>query len=208
MTAVGKYVSFSELTRHETQDRDFRIVRFDRAGSAAVILAPHGGAIEAGTSEIAAMIAGPDHSLFCFEGLKSGSRSRDLHITSHRFDHPDCLALTARHPVVLSIHGCRGHRQIFVGGRDDKLSERLSSRLELAGFDVLAEGHRYPGRHPQNVCNRGSTGRGAQLEFTFDLRAFTHRPAIAQAVRAAIADVLAAETGPDASNSRNRVFGR
>ena len=100
---MSKYASFEELAEHEAQGRDFRVRRIERTGARVVILAPHGGKIEEGTSEIAALIAGADHSLFCFEGLKSYGRNRDLHITSHRFDHPDCLDMAARHDIVVSV---------------------------------------------------------------------------------------------------------
>ena len=186
---MDKYGSFSELVRHAREDSDYRVVRIDRPGSPVIILAPHGGEIEVGTSEIAALIAGGEHSLFCFEGLSAGASSRDLHITSHRFDHPDCIALAARRRVVLAVHGCRGHAQVFVGGLDADLAACLTRHLALAGFDAVAANHAYPGTHPLNICNRGSRGRGAQLEITHDLRAAEHREAIASAVREAIADL-------------------
>jgi phage replication-related protein YjqB (UPF0714/DUF867 family) len=186
---MDKYGSFAELKLHERQDADYRVVRVDRPDSPVIILAPHGGEIEVGTSQIAALIAGDEHSLFCFEGLRIEAGSRDLHITSHRFDHPDCISLAARHRVVLAVHGCRGRAQVFVGGLDTELSRCLTHRLTLAGFDAVAGDHAYPGRHPQNICNRGSRGRGAQLEITHDLRAVEHREAIASAVRDAIADL-------------------
>jgi len=185
---MSEYASFAELAQFEAPGRDFRIVRIDRPRSPALIIAPHGGEIEVGTSEIAALIAAADHSLFCFEGLKPDGRSRALHITSHRFDHPDCLALASRHETVLCVHGCRGRAQIFVGGLDLPLATRVSGRLALARFDVVSDGHPYPGRHPQNVCNRGARQRGVQLEITHDLRRPEHRARIAAAVRAALED--------------------
>jgi phage replication-related protein YjqB (UPF0714/DUF867 family) len=185
---MSKYASFGELAEHEAQGRDFRVRQVERPGSRVVILAPHGGKIEEGTSEIAALIAGADHSLFCFEGLKSRGRNRDLHITSHRFDHPDCLDMAARRDIIVSVHGCMGHSRIFVGGLDVGLSGRLSIRLAAEGYVVVSEGHRYPGRHPFNICNRGLRKKGAQLEITYDLRAPEHHASIARAVRSAIAD--------------------
>ena len=182
-----KYASFAELAQHETPGRDFRVRQIDRPGSRVVIVAPHGGMIEVGTSEIAGLIAGTDYSLFCFEGLKSHRQNRDLHITSHRFDHPDCLALAAQREVVVSVHGCMGQSCIFIGGLDLELARRLSNELAVAGFDVVSEDHKYPGRHPFNICNRGSRGKGAQLEITHDLRASEYREAIARSVRAGIA---------------------
>jgi len=185
---MSKYASFGELAAHEAQGTDFRVLRVERPGSRVVILAPHGGKIEEGTSEIAVLIAGADHSLFCFEGLKSFGRNRDLHITSHRFDHPDCLDMAARRDIIVSVHGCMGHSRIFVGGLDLGLKGRLSIGLAAEGYAVISEGHKYPGRHPFNICNRGLRKQGAQLEITYDLRAPEHHANIARAVRAAIAD--------------------
>ena len=184
---LNKYDSFAELAGQEIAGQDFRVRWLDRPDSPAVILAPHGGLIEAGTSEIAALIAGSDHSLFCFEGLKAFGSNRDLHITSHRFDHPACLALVEPRDIVVSVHGCLGEARIFVGGLAADLANRLSSELAAAGLDVVADGHKYPGRHPSNICNRGRRGQGAQLEITHDLRGSTHRERIARAARMAIA---------------------
>jgi phage replication-related protein YjqB (UPF0714/DUF867 family) len=189
---IDKYTSFAELAQTEASGTDYRISAVERPQSPVVVVAPHGGNIEVGTSELAALIAGDDHSLFAFEGLKPYGRNRDLHITSHRFDHPECVALVGRCAVALGVHGCIGESQIYVGGLDEELAARLAERLALAGFRVSAAGHRYPGRNPLNICNRGRLGRGAQIEVTRDLRDEHARPAIAQAVRVAIADYVGA----------------
>jgi phage replication-related protein YjqB (UPF0714/DUF867 family) len=96
--------------------------------------------------------------------------------------------MAARRDIVVSVHGCMGHSRIFVGGLDLDLSGRLSSGLAAEGYVVISEGHKYPGRHPFNICNRGLRKKGAQLEITYDLRAPEHHASIARAVRAAIAD--------------------
>ncbi len=186
---MTKYASFADLALHEAQGEDFAVRVAERAGAAVIVVAPHGGLIEVVTSEIADLIAGVEHSLFCFEGMKPYGRNRDLHITSHLFDHPDCLAMAARHDRVLSVHGCLGASQIFLGGLDMELVEALGERLAAAGFEVVRDGHKYPGRHPLNICNRGARGRGAQLEITHDLRVSRHRERIAGAARRALADV-------------------
>ena len=182
---MTKYATFAELAAQETA-ADYRVRWLDRPASKVIIIAPHGGLIEVGTSEIAEQIAGDDHSLFCFEGLKPARNNRELHITSHRFDHPQCLLMAARHDVVVSVHGCRGDAQIFVGGLDLGLSGRLTRALAAVGYDVRADGHRYPGRHPHNICNRGVRGMGAQLEITYDLRIAPHQGRIARTVRTAL----------------------
>jgi phage replication-related protein YjqB (UPF0714/DUF867 family) len=182
----GKYPSFAELARGEIYGRDYRIQVLERPGAGVLVAAPHGGMIEAGTSPIAAAIAGEDWPLFCFEGLKPYGENRALHITSHRFDHPRCLELAARTPLVLSVHGCLGDSCIHVGGLDLDLAGRIVQALSDARFEVEWPSSRYPGRHPANICNRGSSGKGVQLEVTYDLRADGRGEEIAAAVRGAM----------------------
>jgi phage replication-related protein YjqB (UPF0714/DUF867 family) len=184
---VGRYRTYADLARSEILGRDYRIRMIDRRGSPVLIVAPHGGLIEDGTSELAEMIAGADHSLFLFEGLKPFGDNRVLHITSHEFDQPDCVALASNCDTVMSVHGCLGDERIHVGGRDGDLSAALAAHLSQAQFPVEADSRRYPGLHVRNICNRGRSGRGAQLEVTYDLRAEKWRAAIARAVRSAIA---------------------
>jgi phage replication-related protein YjqB (UPF0714/DUF867 family) len=177
------------LAAGERAGTDYEIRVLDRPHAPALIIAPHGGSIEIGTSELAGSIAGADYSLFTFDGHKPFGRNRDLHITSHRFDHPECLTLAARHAIVLSVHGCKGDEsRIYVGGLDEELSAQLEASLTSAGFPATAEGHRYPGRNPLNICNRGARSRGAQLEFTRDLRIASLRDRLASTVRVALAD--------------------
>ncbi len=97
---LNKYGSYAELARHEVEGRDYRIRAHARPGSPVLVVAPHGGMIEVGTSEIAHVVAGREFSLFSFEGVKPYGTNRDLHITSHQFDHPECLAMAARSEIV------------------------------------------------------------------------------------------------------------
>lgn len=186
MRTPGIYGSYAELAIHERKGRDYRVRLLERPDSDTLIAAPHGGLIETGTSEIAHLIAGTEYNLFCFEGLKPYGENRVLHITSHRFDHPDCLYMAARCARVLTVHGCQGAARVHVGGLDRDLGRRLARALLAAGFAVEFPSRRYPGRHPQNICNRGARARGAQLEVTYDLRAAEARGAIARAARQAL----------------------
>jgi phage replication-related protein YjqB (UPF0714/DUF867 family) len=188
---LSRYGSFAELACGEVLGRDYRVRMSGPPGSDVLIVAPHGGLIEAGTSEIAELIAADNYGLFSFEGLKPYGTNRELHITSHRFDHPECLAMAARANVVLSVHGCLGDTRIHIGGLDTPLADALAESLRTAGFPIEPASERYPGRHPLNICNRGARGQGAQLEITYDLRASDRaHAAIACAVRSALAQFL------------------
>ena len=180
-----RYDSFSSLAREAPGDSWRRVCR-DVPTSNTLIIAPHGGDIEVGTSELASSVAGADHNLYCFEGLNTRCFG-DLHVTSHRFDDPIALGLAARAAIVLALHGCKGDRSIYVGGRDAELVALLSARLVEAGFPAQSDNHAFPAIHPDNICNRGNRGIGAQLELTRDLRGAETRVAIAQAIRGAIA---------------------
>ncbi len=198
---MDKYESFSELNTNEVHGKDYRVRAVERPGSQVLIIAPHGGGIEIGTSQLAARIARARHSVFLFEGLKPPWQNRGLHITSHKFDHPRCLALVSQSLVTLAVHGCQGESQIYVGGLDVELRARLTAGLNAAGFPACAEGHRYPGLNPLNICNRGRRGCGVQLELTRDFREPAARRLIAPIVR----DVLAEHvTMLSASPNRRR----
>jgi len=188
--ATDTYASFAELEVHETHGMDYRVRMIDRPGAPAVILAPHGGGIEVGTSQLAARIARGRHSVFLFEGLKPPWQNRGLHITSHRFDHPLCVALVARHPVTLAVHGCKGESRIYVGGLDEALKALLTQRLNGAGFPAASDNHPYLGLNPLNICNRGSRGRGAQIELTRDFRDRASRQRLAPILREALDEYL------------------
>jgi phage replication-related protein YjqB (UPF0714/DUF867 family) len=185
MAMIDRYESFQALARDVPEDW-WRVVPREMPASEVLVIAPHGGGIEIGTSELAAAIAGDEHNLYCFEGLRLRG-NRDLHVTSHRFDEPVALALAARCSIVVSIHGCRGHGAIHVGGLDRPLAANLTAALLGADFPVSAEGHPYPATHPRNICNRGRRGAGVQLEFTAEFRGERHRWQLARLVRQVIA---------------------
>ena len=159
----------AQLTENEEEGIDFRVCMTDRAASAAVI-APHGGKIEPGTSEIATAIAGKSYSLYSFEGLRP--RSQDLHITSTNFDEPRCLRFIATHDFVVSVHGLRGeHEAVDLGGLDIGLRDAACQKLKDAGFiaKVVTKGS-HAALSERNICNRGQRRIGVQLELTRGLR--------------------------------------
>lgn len=180
---MDRYRNFVELERSESE---FQIDLVDRS-SEVTIIAPHGGNIEPNTSEIATLIAAHDHNLFCFNGLKN-SNNRDLHITSHRFDHRQAVKLASGAKVVIAIHGCVVQKPVvYLGGRDTELIEQIGLQLALCHVANERDLPRFRGVHPKNICNRGIDNRGVQLEISRGLRDSTvAHQAISSAVRSAI----------------------
>jgi phage replication-related protein YjqB (UPF0714/DUF867 family) len=163
-----KYLSYAELRIHEREGKDFRI-RLRRGSSHILVIAPHGGGIEPGTSEIADAVAGREHTFYAFEGLKP-EKNRMLHIASTYFDEPTALHAVENARKILAIHGCKGYEEvIYVGGRDRFLKETTKKALRGAGF-IIREHPHFQGEHPLNICNRSPDGMGVQLEITTGLR--------------------------------------
>jgi phage replication-related protein YjqB (UPF0714/DUF867 family) len=167
-----RYASFADLAEHERCGVDFAL-QLRRAGPLAIV-APHGGGIEPGTQELADAVAAEQHSFYCLVGLKRAGNAR-LHLSSTRFDEPLCSELLSGAESVLTIHGESGENSgeaVFVGGLDRELGLAVSRALAAAGFDVQRHGApQLQGTEPTNLCNRGRSGRGVQLELARALRA-------------------------------------
>lgn len=187
-----RYATYVELSRNQIEGEDYRVTVL-RRGSGIAVIAPHGGRIERGTSEVARAIAGDDLDLYLFEGCLPSLNFETLHLTSRHFDEPRALALIAGCHTVLAVHGVAdtGERALL-GGRESALASMIADRLFVRGVRALVSGHRYPGRDAANVCNRGSSGQGVQLELSDRLRGGPLEPAVVEAVRRALLDRLSA----------------
>ena len=184
--ADDRYSSFEELQRHETLDKDYTL-SFRNAGSRVTIIAPHGGKIEPRTSYLTMRIAGENYNFYCFEGIKEKDNAC-LHITSHRFDEPGAVKQVAKSEVVVALHACTGTAGlVHIGGLNKKLGRMIAKELQDRGIGVSNDHPRFQGSNPDNICNRGATGIGVQLEVTRDLRDDPDKvQVIARAVRAAL----------------------
>ncbi|WP_018608177.1 poly-gamma-glutamate hydrolase family protein [Uliginosibacterium gangwonense] len=165
-----KYANFAQLVSSEPEG-SYRIALCQR-GSAIALIAPHAGRIGVGISEICRSVAGKDLTYYLFEGCKPDNNA-DLHISSSRFDEPQGLEVAKSAQIVATIIHCRSGRELFinVGG--------LASQLVYTTTDILRRGGYAVGRHIKpalrgldqgDICNRGSTGQGLQLELSHGLR--------------------------------------
>ncbi len=166
---MDKHRNFAELQQKEPSNSYSVFLR--SKSSRVAIIAPHGGGIEPGTLEIANHIAGSDLSFYAFDGHKSRGNG-DLHITSTHFDEPQCLAILRESNIVVAIHGCEGDQgNTYIGGRDEVTREKISYSLQSYGFNTYIHPDiNLQGLYPDNICNRGATGCGVQLELDRALR--------------------------------------
>jgi phage replication-related protein YjqB (UPF0714/DUF867 family) len=167
---VRRYANYAELSRHERVERDYR-VRVRRGNSAYAIIAPHGGRIERGTTPIAEAIAGGEHTFYSFDGLKA-KQNHTLHLSSNSFDEPSAVQVVKSVETVIAIHGASGKDPVaYFGGLDLCLRKRMRDTLRECGF--LAEDDPSPtrqGKRTTNICNRGASGQGVQIELTIGMR--------------------------------------
>lgn len=147
---------------------DYQIVSLNRQ-SPVTIIAPHGGLIEPGTSEIARRIAGDDLNLFAFYGLRA-ERAEELHVTSTRFRHPELGKLLAATGFAVSIHGMGkvDFQRIWLGGLNYELKAQLAIALESRGFSTTSDAPLYRGESSANVVNLPAH-KGVQLEIPEDV---------------------------------------
>jgi phage replication-related protein YjqB (UPF0714/DUF867 family) len=186
-SADTEYACYADLAAAHVEGADFQVHVRRSPKSPIAILAPHGGAIEAGTSEFARAVAGADFNLYLFEGLCGTADYAALHLTSHRFDEPRCLALLSDCDHVIAIHGCRGDApQALLGGLDRRLKGRIGAAIAASGIEARLAGHPYRAVHPKNICNRGRRGAGVQVELTTGLRLRNANLAIADSIRSVL----------------------
>jgi phage replication-related protein YjqB (UPF0714/DUF867 family) len=200
------YKGFADLAKHQVRGKDYEIVVLSRPASQVAVIAPHGGDIEPGTSQIARAIAADDCHLYLFEGIRPSNNYATLHLTSHLFDEPECLAIVGQCPIVIAIHGCKGiEESVFIGGRNIALKNHLAAAIR--GVDVTAEtdGHAFPAMDITNICNRGITGAGIQLEFSAALRGVAAEKRVVSAIRSVLVSVNTAAHFSSQSKPRKPV---
>lgn len=166
---MDKYNSFEELRNKESPE-SYEIDCCDRS-SKIVIIAPHGGGIEPGTSELSEHIAGDKLSYFNFKGVKNKS-NKDLHIKSERYDELQARSLVKSSDVAVSIHGEEGNdEKVYIGGLNANLISELTTVLLESGFSVSKTlPARLAGKDPNNICNDCKSKEGVQIEISHGLR--------------------------------------
>ena len=185
------------LTEGTDWARRFHIhERFDdslsRTGEAprTVIIAPHGGGIERGTSELCLAVAGyhpamlPEvppagvtYDYWMFEGVRDDD-NRFLHVPSIGCDDGMAVSLCAGALNALSLHGFEpddpADQVVLVGGRNRVLRKLLVDGFEPTSIKAVDAGStgndELDGTDSRNIVNRTLTGTGAQLELSEPLR--------------------------------------
>jgi phage replication-related protein YjqB (UPF0714/DUF867 family) len=199
MTFASNTALYAALARLEGMDWARRFRRHERfddslARTAEVahtaIIAPHGGGIEPGTSELCLAVAGyhpamlPEtppagvtYDYWMFEGLRPRDND-ELHVTSTGCDDEIALSLCGGALHAVALHGFRpdagDDTEVLVGGAvegvDGSLRQSMRDALSAAGFRAVDGDGELDGDSVCNIVNRTLLKRGVQLELSLPLR--------------------------------------
>lgn len=169
-TMTNTYLNFAELKQHAREDEDFTVL-YRKVDSEIAIIAPHGGGIEPGTSDIADLLAGCDYTFYCFKGLKKNG-NKLLHLGSSLFDEERGVKAAQNARIVITVHGSKDKAEkVHIGGKNQALQQKILHALQAAGFDAgINDMPGLLGKKPENICNRCKSGQGVQLEISRGLR--------------------------------------
>ncbi|MEB7434496.1 poly-gamma-glutamate hydrolase family protein [Staphylococcus pasteuri] len=164
------YKSMTQLEKSTKEGVDWKKETSNK-GSKVLIVAPHGGNIEQGTSELTKLLAQQGgYDYFSFEGIRN-SNNTQLHVTSTHYDDPTLNKMVKGRTANISIHGAKGDDQIvFLGGVKSKLRDAIQLQLRSRGFTVKVPPEYLGGLNNQNFINKNQNSTGIQLELTTALR--------------------------------------
>ncbi|MGW2511265.1 poly-gamma-glutamate hydrolase family protein [Streptomyces scopuliridis] len=167
------YPSYAALAAAETEGVAYTRTALTPTGATWASIAIHGGAIEAGSGEMAREVAANRMAYFEFAGIKS-SGNTDLHLTSTVYDEPMGIGLVAASRRCLAFHGYAGVDGVpetAIGGLDTALVQKVTTALQARGFAVVLAPSEIAGTDPLNICNKNLSGMGVQLELSRAQRA-------------------------------------
>lgn len=111
-----KYQSMTQLENETVEGVDWKKDTRDN-GTKVLIVAPHGGNIEQGTTEATKALAEKgNYDYFSFEAIRPKNNT-ELHVTSTHYDDPTLNQMIKNRTATISIHGAAGTDQIiYLGG--------------------------------------------------------------------------------------------
>lgn len=168
------YASYTALAAGQTENVDYERRTVPVTGSTWCSIAIHGGAIEAGSGEVARAVGLSLMSHYEFAGIMAANNFATLHVTSTNFDEPIAQALVTGSKRCLSFHGYTGTdglAETSLGGLDTTTKARIQTALQTAGFAVRTAAQEINGSDPTNIANLTTISAGVQLEMSNALRA-------------------------------------
>lgn len=167
------YSSYTDLAAHQTEGTDYERRTVPVTGATWCSIAIHGGAIEAGSGEVARAVGAGLMGHYEFAGIMAANNFDTLHVTSTNFDEPIAQGIVTGSRRCLSCHGYTGTAGVAetsIGGLDTATGARVQAALQAAGFRVISAAQEINGSDPLNICNKTTISAGVQLEMSTALR--------------------------------------
>ncbi|MDA1334649.1 MAG: poly-gamma-glutamate hydrolase family protein [bacterium] len=167
---------------------DLNLISLKDRGSSVGVFAIHGGKIDLGTGTMARLISGDDYSFYVYDGESSEDK-----VTSTMFDEQQALNLADSLDTIVSIHGEKDtdDEYVMLGGLNEELIKAISHKLSGLGILQKEPDEHLAGTLKENICNKGKSGRGVQIEMSRLLRKrFYEKPKDAQEFADAVRSAL------------------
>lgn len=163
------FKSMTQLFAHTKEGRDWK-KEVIHTKSDAIIIAPHGGNIEKGTTELSRLVARKNHyNFYSFIALRH--HAERLHVTSAHYNDPQLLKMLQKQEYAVAIHGAKGnHPIVYIGGLDTPLKLAIQKQLIKSHFVVKPAPTYLGGELTGNFVNKDLKHAGVQLELTTALR--------------------------------------
>lgn len=193
--SVPEPASYAEILRNGfLLGRDFQVAFGDSRIERCLLIAPHGGGIEPGTSEIMRAVAQlGGWAWYEFAGFLPRGNKEALHIASVSFDEPTLMALLPKAGLVMAFHGASqtGEPVANVGGlwahgRQTVIGSINAAAEEhgITAIDAAASASpQLRGADSASITNRGRTSQGVQIEFSRGARNLLFPPDASREVR-------------------------
>ena len=176
---VAEPRSYAEiLQRGYVLNRDFRVAFGDSKIELCLLIAPHGGGIEPGSSEIMRTVAEMGGwAWYEFAGFLRKGNKDALHISSTEFNEPTLKSMLPQTGFIVAFHGASESREpiVYVGGKWSlgrrTVIEAINGAFRKHGIRAVdaidnAVAAHLRGLDDSNITNLGKRAEGIQLEFS------------------------------------------
>jgi phage replication-related protein YjqB (UPF0714/DUF867 family) len=171
--------SYAEILKSgHVLGRDFRVAFGDSKIDLCLLVAPHGGGIEPGSSEIMRTVAElGGWAWYEFAGFLRQGNKDALHIASTSFDEPTLNSMLPQAAFVVAFHGANESQEplVHLGGKWKLGRQTLSASINAAfgehgirAVDAIDNpvAEHLQGLDDSSITNRGKRKEGVQLEFS------------------------------------------
>lgn len=170
VTHKDHFKSMTQLFSHTKEGTDWK-KEIKKTNSNVIIVAPHGGNLEKGTTELTKLVANQNHYNYYSFTVLNHTNPEKFHVTSPHYNDPTLLNMVKSKDFAISIHGAKGTKPvIYLGGLDTPLKQAIKHELLKQHFIVKPSPTYLGGDLKENFVNRDFKDKGVQIELSTAFR--------------------------------------